>query len=401
VAPIGGPSPLQSGQRAGQLALLTIGSLGLVPVLAQPLQWEVVYTLAACVFGFAGWLLTHRRPDNGIGWVFLGVWSIDGLFNVCGALVDHALDTGQQDAWWAWGAAWLVTWLFGPFLLLATTLPLLLFPDGFASRRWRGVAIVGAAATVVTVLSEMVAPHVPLWHSGWPADHLPVKVANPISPEFLAGADIGDNWVLRNAALAVIVATAVIAAVGVGLRARRATGVERLQFRWVGFAAVVMALLFVGTAVFGLSNDTSLGNLAWSIALALLPVSVGIAVLRFHLYDIDRIISRTTSYATVTLLVGITFAAIVVSASRLLNTDAPWVVAVATLAGAAIARPALRRVQHNVDRRFNRARYDAELTVDQFGDRLRHEVDPERVEHELVRAVNGTMQPASVRIWRP
>jgi hypothetical protein len=218
-----------------------------------------------------------------------------------------------------------------------------------------------------------------------------VALHNPLSPPFLSGAGTSDDWLLRNVALATIVVVTVVAAIGIAVRAYRAVGVERLQFRWVGFACVMLVVLLALTTLF--PDSTAVGKLIWALALVLIPVSMGIAILRFHLYDIDRVISRTTSYAIVTGLLLTVYAAIVTSSSRLLHNDSPIVVAGATLIAAALARPLLTRVQRVVDHRFDRARYDGLRTVDEFGARLRHEVDPDVVVADLSAVVRRTLQP--------
>ena len=140
-------------------------------------------------------------------------------------------------------------------------------------------------------------------------------------------------------------------------------------------------------------------QIAVLLSFLLIPAAFGIAILRYHLYDIDRIISRTTSYALVTGLLLATYATVVATATRLLDTEQPVVVAAATLTVAALARPVLRRVQSVVDRRFNRSRYDAVRTVDAFGARIRNQVDPHHVREDLVAVVNATLQPDTVTLW--
>jgi hypothetical protein len=168
--------------------------------------------------------------------------------------------------------------------------------------------------------------------------------------------------------------------------------------RWFAFSSGVFVawMLLDGFVV---HTGPPLGDALFALALALIPLSCGLAILRYHLYDIDRIISRTTSYAIVTgLLLGV-YVAIVGTASGLLHTESPLIVAAATLAAAALARPVLRRVQVAVDRRFNRSRYDAMRTVDAFGARLRDQVDPHRVSEDLESAVHAALQPEHVGLW--
>ena len=390
---------LHGWRRVGQVALLAVGLAGLVPVLTRPLSSSLGYTLAGLVFAFTGWLLTHRRPDNGIGWCFLGVWALDGMFNVADALQHHAAQTDQLYTWWAWLGGWLVAWMFGPLLYLATALPLMLFPEGFSSRRWRTLAWVGAFAAAGTVVLEMVSPQLGYFVSPDQPEPTYVVANNPLSPPFLAGAGVADNWLARNLLMALIGVIAVIAAVGLVRRGLRSTGVEGLQFRWVTYGAALMAALIALTAFPAFNDSTGVGKLAWPVALAALPVTTGIAILRYRLYEIDRVISRTTSYAIVTGLLLATYALIVTGLTRLLPDSSTLAVAAATLTAAALARPLYRRVQHAVDRRFNRARYDAERTVDDFGTRLRNEVDTTVVSDDLVRVVQKTLQPQGAALW--
>jgi hypothetical protein len=384
-------------QRIGQIALLLIGLIGAVADLAQPLSNQVGYLVAGGTFAFTGWLLTTRRPDNGIGWCFLGVWALIGCFGLADVLGHAAAHSGHYFTFWAWLGGWLVGWMWGPLLYLATTLPLLLFPEGFRSRRWRWVAYVGAIGVVVSVVVEMVSPELAYFRNAAQQD--PYLIANnPLSPPFLAHAGSADNWLIRNLSLALVAATAAVAGVGVVLRARKSSGVERLQFRWVAYGACVLAVGITLTALPMFRDSSTAGAVVWASSLAALPVTMALAILRFRLYDIDRVVSRTTSYALVTGLLLTLYALIVTSASRLLHTDSPLVVAGATLAAAALARPALRRVQAVVDRRFDRAHYDALRTVDAFGARLRDEVDPDAVLVDLSAVVRQALQPQHAAI---
>jgi hypothetical protein len=145
--------------------------------------------------------------------------------------------------------------------------------------------------------------------------------------------------------------------------------------------------------------DPLWSEIALALVIAMIPLSCGVAILRYHLYDIDRIVSRTASYAIVTGLVLAVYAVIVTSASRFLHSNSPLVVAGATLVAAALARPALRRVQVVVDRRFDRARYDGARTVDEFGGQLQRTVDVEVVQGDLLRTVQESLQPTTTALW--
>jgi hypothetical protein len=166
-----------------------------------------------------------------------------------------------------------------------------------------------------------------------------------------------------------------------------------VQIKWVVAAAVVMGLAFVVSAA---GYNSTLGA---SVTLPLLPVAIGLAVLRFRLYDIDRLISRTVSYALVTGCVLLVYGVIVGLASRLAPDSSNLAVAAATLAAAAAVRPVLHRVQRGVDSRFNRPRFDAVATVERFGAELRNEVAIDRVHQGLLAAVHDTLQPDRASLW--
>jgi hypothetical protein len=183
-------------------------------------------------------------------------------------------------------------------------------------------------------------------------------------------------------------------AVAMVVRFRRSGQEQRQQLKWFLYASAVAAVV-----VFAASYFTSNPLPAFEITVPLIPAAVGIAILKYRLYDIDRLISRTLAYAIVTgLLVGV-YAALVIVATEVLKFSAPPAVAVATLAAAALFNPLRRRVQRAVDKRFNRIRYDADLTVAAFAARLRDAVDLDTVRAELLGAVDGAVQPAHLSVW--
>jgi hypothetical protein len=199
--------------------------------------------------------------------------------------------------------------------------------------------------------------------------------------------------------LAVSVGAAVVsflaALVSLVLRWRRAWGNEREQLKWVAFAA---GLALVANLCFQVLQLPGLGL----VGVVLVPVGAAVAILRYRLYDIDRIISRTVAYGMLTALLGLVYVAGVFVFGRLLNPDggsSSLAVAASTLAVAALFQPARRRVQDAVDRRFNRARYDAARTVGTFSARLRDEIDLDTLSAELLAVVNQTMQPTRVSLW--
>jgi hypothetical protein len=217
----------------------------------------------------------------------------------------------------------------------------------------------------------------------------------------------------------VLVGAIVVSVASIVVRYRRASDRTRAQIRWLAVAAVLIVVIYCAALVASLGYDARhpVGGLdsnwfdphypLWVLALQLgallsfllVPAAFGVAILRYRLYEIDRLISRTTAYACVTGLLALVFAGIVVGAGRLLGSSSNTVVAVATLVTAAAARPLLRRVQAAVDWRFNRARYDSRRVAEAFGSRLRHEVEATRVAGDLEQVVVAALQPAHVGLW--
>ena len=192
-------------------------------------------------------------------------------------------------------------------------------------------------------------------------------------------------------------------------RFRQAASVEREQIRWITWAAATIGVLYTVTLLVSIGSDWGPGappflavlQSAALLSFCLLPMSISVAVLKYRLFDIDRIISRTTSYVVVTGLLLATYAAVVATLTRLVPGSSSLAVAAATLAAAAAFRPLLRRVQSGVDARFNRERYDAVHTVEQFASDLRQIVDPDVVIDDLLSVVGHTLEPSTVKIWIP
>jgi hypothetical protein len=196
-----------------------------------------------------------------------------------------------------------------------------------------------------------------------------------------------------------------VAAASLLLRFRRARGVERQQLRWLALAAALAAAVVVVTALalalglVGDSGDELLLGWVSAVVLGLMPLATGAAILRYRLYDLDRIISRTLAYGLLTVLLGLGYAAVVLGLGRLLPEGSSLVVAAATLAVAALFQPLRRRLQAVVDRRFNRRRHDAARIIQGFGARLRDQVDLDDLSAEVLAVVDQTMQPTQASLW--
>jgi hypothetical protein len=263
---------------------------------------------------------------------------------------------------------------------------LLLTPTGkLPSQHWRWWARVAAAAPVVGLVSLALGPF----------REPDQSVANPLA----VGALAGPLLVVRGVTFAVAGLAIPVGAWSLVVRFRRARGVERQQLRWLAVAAAPVAVAAAALATQALTgSEVDLGWLA-GVCLAVLPLAIGAAILRYRLYDLDRIISRTLAYGLLTVLLGGGYAGVVLGLGQLLGRDSSLVVAGATLAVAALFQPARRRIQQLVDRRFNRRRYDAARTIDAFAGRLRQQVDLDGLTAELVAVVDQTMQPTRVSLW--
>jgi hypothetical protein len=334
-----------------------------------------------------GAVLAGRRPRHPVGWLLLVLGlsvSVSGVADGY-ALYGLLVRPGALPA-----ARYLA--LYGPALLaIAITcigFILLLTPSGLLpSPRWRWWARVATAAPVVVLLAVTLLPQ--------PLGAEYQSVANPLG----LGALEAPLQAAIGMALGLIVLGVLVAAASLVVRFRRARGAERQQLRWVALAAAVVSLAAALVLVAMLTETPALFGWGLGLCAGILPLAIGAAILRYRLYDLDRIISRTLAYGLLTVLLGGGYAGLVLGLGQLLGRDSSLVVAVATLAVAAAFRPVRRRVQQVVDRRFNRRRYDAAQTIGAFSARLRQQIDLDSLTAEMLGVVEHTMQPTSVSLW--
>jgi hypothetical protein len=383
---------------AWSLWLATFGCLvgGLVVTLfvTRPLTADVLVTGAVdgavwLLFATIGLVLTLRRPDNPIGWLYAAGGLVWAAYVPWDPWVDLLLRTGRPLSPAARLAALAGDNLWAVGLTLVITLPLLLLPDGrLRSRRWRVVAVLAVVGTAMNVVGWVLSPS--------PMTQTIEPVAKPFPLGGWAGTAAGIiTWIGWGVQFACVPA----AAICVVLRFRSSRGVERQQLRWVAAGAttaVVGPLLLVPLEAFGVLPRVD--SFSWPLLLAV-PLAIAVAVLRYRLWDLDRLISRTVTYALVTALLVVPYLLVVPAASRLAEGSGSLAVAAATLAAAALFQPLRRRVQDLVDRRFNRRRYDAARTVAGFAARLRDQVDLDALEGELLGVVDQTMQPTRTTLW--
>jgi hypothetical protein len=342
--------------------------------------------LAVVSAATVGAVLASRRPAHPVGWLLLvlGAWLVVngvtyGYANYGLLAQPGALPAAAHVAAASAGITVPMPVCIGLILLLTPT-------GSLPSPRWTWWAGVSVAAAVLGLLAW-----VPLSLEG-PYRSIP----NPLAvPAALAGPLVVVAWVAS-----VLSALAIpVGAASLLVRFRRARGVERQQLRWVALAALLAALaallLLAGHAM----GINALLNLAGPAFVVLLPLAIGAAILRYRLYDIDRIVSRTLAWALLTVVLGLGYAAVVLGLGRLLPKSSELAVAAATLTVAAMFQPVRRRVQAAVDRRFNRRRYDAARTIQAFSGRLREEVDLDTLTGELLSLVDETMQPTHASLW--
>jgi hypothetical protein len=367
-------------RRALLLLALVVSTVGIFTAVFGPgldgadRLWPTVWLL----WGVVGYLILIKRPGNGVGTAALIVGLSWGIGFGMGTL--SAAYPGASAAAWAE----LINVVLGVIPWLAIVWLLLVFPSGTLLGRWERIVgrILIAVGSILTV--------------GFAIHPAPMEFSGLPSP--LAVAALGDvtTVLTGDETFMVLVGLVFVTLLLLVLRWRRSEGVERLQYRWLAVGALGFLIsISIGQFV----PEDSAGELVWFIGGAAIPVSIGIAVLRYRLYEIDRLISRTVSYVIVVGALAAVFAGVVTLASSLLETESDLAIAASTLAVAALFNPLRRRVQTTVDHRFNRSRYDAERVMDAFSGNLRDEVDPDRVVDGWVTVVNETMRPASSGVW--
>jgi len=342
----------------------------------------------------AGALLASRRRSNPIGWFLLGVGIVTAARALAGEYALHALAVPPYPRLAVW-AAWFINWsLTLPFPGGLLTFLLLLFPSGKPlTARWWTVGWVAAGLAAISMVLTWLTP------GTITVDGLP-KVSNPtgLRGSFripLTGPFGGGTWVFDGVCL-------LLAAASLFLRYRRSAGEERLQLKWFAYVAVLSLGLLVALLPFASTSKS--GDEAFDatiiagIGLAL-PVAIGIAILKYRLYAIDRIISRTLSYALVTGAVAGVYLGCIAVLTKLLPVRGSLGIAVAVLAAVALFNPLRRRVQTLVDRRFDRARYNAGRVVAQFSVQLREEVDLDVLGADLLDVVHHALAPTHLGLW--
>ncbi|HEU4319451.1 MAG TPA: hypothetical protein VFS66_05165 [Acidimicrobiia bacterium] len=339
---------------------------------SAPVRWVTLLTGLAMVT--AGTVILVRLPKNPIGWLATVMGFLTALQQLAIGYAASCAPLGSCNL------PFLITVdaLWFPSITIGLGALFLLFPEGTVPRGWRRALFVvlvsaGLFGAAVTPLLE------DIYHLD--------GVANPWA--------VPGSETLGDLPGVIVMLSSLTAVVDFVVRARKATGLVRLQMRWLSLAGV---LVFIG-AVLGILGSEFGFDTDWAFALAVatIPVAMSLAIVRYRLYEIDRIVSRTISYSIVVgLLAGVVATVAAVVGTRF---DSPPVVAATTLAVAAAFNPLRRRVQNIVDRRFNRSRYDAERVMDEFAASLQNDIDTKSLVDGWIGVVEQTTQPSSVGVW--
>lgn len=338
---------------------------------------DALWPLAWLAWAPAGYLIIQKRPGNGVGAALLFVGVTMGLSFATLAIAATEATLGLR----VW--AELVNVISGVVPWLGIVWLVLVYPSGRFATTWerltgRGIVVFGIIACAAFTLSPE-----PMYETGVPS---------PLAVEGLGPA----TSIITGPGFFFVIALLLVAIVLLVRRWRSSQGIERMQFRWLFLGAIAfITVLTIGQFLPEDSNALYL----WLPAGYAIPVTIGVAVLRYRLYEIDRILSRTISYALVLGLLGLIVLGLVGVMAVFLPSDDPLVVAAATLTVFALFSPVRKRVQRLVERRFNRSQYDAERVIDAFAGSLRDEIDPDDVVDGWVAVVSDTMEPATVGVW--
>ena len=344
----------------------------------------------AVAYLVVGFLVATRKPDNPIGWLLLVTGLAFGLPLLAQQYAGYDLLAHRGSLPGARVVAISLNgaWIPGLFVLLLIAL---LFPTGrLPTRRWR-VAVWWAAVSLTLLF---------LISHTFELDPPFTKIGNPL--------EIGSNGIVAGVVLVTVLGgllvSALAACASVVVRFRRSRGAERVQLKWFVFAASLIPLglfvhLLAETFAPGAVNAVEAG---FSIAVAMLPIAIGIAILKYRLYEIDRIIGRALVYGSLTVVLGVAYVGLVLAGQALSTSFAGGsnlAIAVSTLVVAALFLPLRARVQRFVDRRFYRSRYDVQRTLEAFGARLREQVELDGLADDLCTVVAESMQPAHTSLW--
>jgi hypothetical protein len=378
----------------GALVVLLLAGFVILSVISRGHGADVAAEAGiGLTFGAVGLLLTLRQRQNPIGWLMLGT-AVTILVNIdARVLAVHIYHPGVEGQPLARTAIFVVGALWAVPILLGTP-TLLLFPDGrLPSDRWRWVLRTFVAVGAAMLVGQCIGAAAVVGRLDLKIDGTGESTTDPRGIASVVG------W--ASAVLMLALIPMWFAWIIRLVRSyRRANGVRRQQLMWVSTGASLCIIGLIGELTFtGSGTGQVIVHTVGTLMACALPISMGIAILRYRLYEINRLVSRTVSYATVSAIVVAAYLVLITTATRVLGFSSPIGVAASTLVAVVLFNPLRRRLQHVVDRRFNRARYDADAMVAAFVSRLRGTVDLDAVEPELLATVQLAFEPTHVGIW--
>jgi hypothetical protein len=352
-----------------------------------------VFPLGAVIaftFPIVGALVASRRPDNAVGWIFCVIGVTQGLVDFAYEYATYTLVTEPGSLPGGGLTSWVQTWAWVPGYGLLITFLLLVFPTGrLPSRRWRPVAWLSGLA-----MATIIVPTTALWR---------YRGARLLGDTADLEGSLGLAEIMFGVGFPLLLACGVASIIALIVRFRSAGGDERQQLKWFTYAAAgVAAFAILAEGVLGELTDWDfLRTLLAVVLIPCVPIATGVAIFKYRLYDIDRIINKTLVFGLLSavLIAGYAGGILLLQWILPIPDDSPITVAASTLAMAALFGPLRTRVQDVVDRRFYRARYDATHAVESFGTRLRTETDLDSLASDLVGVVSRTMRPAHASLW--
>ena len=378
----------------GTLCVIALGLLAATWSVEVPGTWSVrgfpIAIAGTCVA--IGAIVVVRVQGNPIGWLFLAAGILSAIEGACDQYATLALIAEPGAHAGGEVAAWVAGWIWIPAIALVTVFLPLVFPDGrLLSSRWRPIVWLDGGVVALATLGAAVLPG-PLDNAAY--------LSNPFS------VDIGIRPELRWIAYLPLIVAIFIGASALVLRFRRSTGESRQQLKWLAFSVAVCGLVFWAVPLGKLGalppGGAKLTEIVVTAGILGIPISAGVAVLRYRLWDIDRIVSRTISYLIISAVLAIMFAVTVVGLQEVLSPltgQSTVSVAAATLVAFTLFQPLRHRVQAAVDRRFNRAHIDAQRVLDAFAAGLRDDAALDTLSAHLETVVARSMQPRSVAVW--
>ena len=354
--------------------------------------------IALLAYPTVGAIVASRRPKNLVGWTLCGIGLLFGVEAFAEAYAYYALAAGPDSLPGGLYMAWFsdkLLWL--PGLFLGSALLVLLFPSGrLLSRRWQAVVWLAVGGSAITALLFATSP----------GRISPYRISNPFGIEGNLHTIL---QLLGSLGMATLLVCCVLAVISVFVRLQSAQGEERQQIKWFAYAAaVLLSTFFLGLPLASVIAAIGLGWVApipLVIGILAIPAAVGVAMLRYRLYDIDVVINRTLVYGSLTLMLALLYFGGVTATQALFTVltgqeEQPQLaIVISTLVIAALFTPLRRRIQSFIDRSFYRRKYDARKTLEDFSAQLRNETDLDALSDDLVGVVRETMQPAHVSLW--